>query len=72
MTWVTVLLVPEDDPKRKKVLEACQYCQANDPTFQYQPNEGIKIFSQNKNQAYKRGMYFHKKFGVYFEVYWQK
>jgi len=61
-------LSPEDF---QKLLETLEYCRTHDKhgTFNYTVhNRIIKISSPNKIQSFKRGMYFKKKFGVYFNV----
>lgn len=77
--WITALCIREkDDPaKFKQVIEACNFCVVKDKAqnFRYeveQESEAIYIYSSNKSQSFKRGMYFYKKFGVNFNVYFEK
>ena len=66
--YVTRLFLNE---KLEEILEACEYCTRKDETFKYRLTTNRKhllIFNQNRDQAYKRGMYFHKKYGVHFNV----
>jgi hypothetical protein len=74
---VCILTISQkDDPQLwQQVISTCDFCVNKDKTFSYviQPEgEGIKIFCPlGRDQAYRRGMYFHKKFeGIHFEVVW--
>jgi hypothetical protein len=76
--FITILGVTkkENEEVYNKILEACKWMVDNDKskdfTFREVPGGGIIINNpQGKNQAYKRGAYFRKKHGVYYEVRWE-
>jgi hypothetical protein len=85
LTWTVRLhTIPED--KLKALAEYCMEAALKDPTFQYHverdkeqiiPTLGVGkvkciiIECENKDQAYRRGMLFHGRFGCYFEVEWR-
>lgn len=75
MTWVTILFIAEKDDAEKfaKVIETLNYCVEHDKyrNFRYEVDdkgEGIRIFSPQRQQAFKRGSMFHKKFGIHYQV----
>lgn len=77
--FVTVLSIDKNENKElyDKVVETCKWCATNDKTknftFTELPNGGIKISNpQGKDQAFRRGHYFHRKHGVHYEVFWEK
>jgi len=72
MMWKTRI-----HPKTEDALKACKWIveEKKDPSFTYNaPEEGdyIDVFSPNRNTAYKRGSYFRLKFGLYYEVMYEK
>ena len=66
MPWKTIV-----HPKTPDVLKACQYIrdERKDPTFLFEELEDrIIITSPTRDVAYKRGSYFHQKYGSHYEV----
>jgi hypothetical protein len=56
---------------KEKLIEALEYCRTHDKhgTFQYRiTGETARIISPDMETAKKRGMYFKKKFGVFFNI----
>jgi len=78
MVHVCILTISQKESPDlfQQVINTCDFCVNKDKTFTYetQPGgEGIKIFCPlGKNQAYRRGSYFHKKHGINYEVMWEK
>lgn len=72
--WITkVSLSGVSEETRKQVMEAAEFCRQRDSTFKYTTeSEVLTVESTSKDQAYKRGSYFHLKFGVYYNVEWRK
>jgi hypothetical protein len=68
--WTTTIYV-ENLEKLLELKKVCEDISKRDPSFDYSVNEKLKkifIYSQSKDQAHKRGMWFHHKFGVFYEV----
>jgi hypothetical protein len=61
--WATILFT-----KDPAILKVCRDISARDPSFRFEADEGITVFSPSKTIAYKRGMWFYHKFGVHFQV----
>jgi hypothetical protein len=56
---------------KEKLMEALEYCRTHDKhgTFQYRiTGETARIISPDMETAKKRGYYFKKKFGVFFNI----
>jgi len=77
--WVTILFIGErDDPARfARLIQVLNFCIVRDKTksFKYevqQGGEGIRIYSPTRDQAYKRGSYFKKKFEIGYQVVFEK
>ena len=71
--WVTEIYtgwMGEEDLAR--LTETLKYCEEHDRDgdfkYAFQDGETLVIYSPTRDKAYKRGMYLHKKFKVYFEV----
>ncbi|MCR6693136.1 MAG: hypothetical protein MRT15_12140 [archaeon YNP-LCB-003-016] len=70
--WITEIYVgwmKEDE--LSKLVEALKYCKEHDKDgdFNYKfEGETLLILSPTKDKAHRRGMYFHKRFNVYYEV----
>jgi hypothetical protein len=84
MVW-TCRLHTFKELSEEKMAELEEYCYAaamNDPTFKFtiesENKDGkvtlnnIIIECEDKNQAHKRGMLFHHRYGIYYEVEWKK
>ena len=76
MVWqVRLHTIPKD--KLQELEEYCILAQMKDPTFTWeeQGSDGkikyIIINCESKDQAYKRGVLFHHRFGCFFEVEWR-
>ncbi|MCD6147784.1 hypothetical protein J7J18_00200 [bacterium] len=54
----TILKFPED--LRKKVEKVCEDIRKRDSSFAYEVDDNVIIFSDNKKQAFARGMWFRK------------
>jgi hypothetical protein len=68
--WATILHI-NDATKLMDVWKACNDISKKDQTFQYSVNSKLKkiiIYSNTKDQAHKRGMWFHHKFNLYYDV----
>jgi hypothetical protein len=60
-----------DEETKNKVKQALEYCREHDKhgTFEYRiTGETVRIISPDEKTAKKRGYYFKKKFGVYFNI----
>lgn len=64
MSFVTRLSLKNlTEAERKRVLDVCHFCAHKDETFKYQvKGDFVEIDSLSRNQAFKRGSYFHIKF----------
>lgn len=73
MSWITrVSLKNIDEQTRRRALDAAQFCEENDRygTFNWQEEGDFLVISgsTSRNQALKRGSYFHKKFGTFYNT----
>jgi len=67
--WMTVLKVRGDEELLKRLREVCRDIEAKDPTFSWREEGGdIIIYSADRDQAHRRGMWFFHKFGVRYEA----
>jgi len=76
MTWTVRLhTIPED--KVEALLEYCRQAREVDSTFTFVEDvsptgsKWVIINCESKDQAYKRGVLFHSRFGCFFEVEWK-
>lgn len=71
MGFVTRLSLKDlTEAEKKRVLDVCHFCTRKDDTFKYRvKGDFVEIDSLARNQAFKRGSYFHQKFPkVYYNV----
>jgi hypothetical protein len=69
ITRINFANLSEED--KKKLKETLEYCRTHDKhgTFQYRiTGETARIISPDMETAKKRGYYFKKKFGVFFNI----
>jgi hypothetical protein len=69
ITRINFANLNEED--KKKLKETLEYCRTHDKhgTFQYRiTGETVRIISPDMETAKKRGYYFKKKFGVFFNI----
>jgi len=74
MTYLTYLHITKNHPKWKEILKVIGDIQARDPTFTHHISEAgeIVITSTDKDQAFKRGAWFHHKHGIKYTVLREK
>jgi hypothetical protein len=68
--WTTTIHV-DDLEKLMELKKVCEDISKRDSSFDYSVNEKLKkifIYSKSRDQAHKRGMWFHYKFGVFYDV----
>ena len=69
--WTTVLHV-DDLVKLAELEQVCKDISARDQSFHYSVNPKTKkilIYSDSRDLAHRRGMWFHHKFGLFYDVY---
>jgi len=69
-SWVTILHINELQ-RLVELDKVCSEIKRRDPSFEYETNvkrRRIFIYSKDRDVAHKRGMWFHHKFGVYYDV----
>ncbi len=75
MSYVTRLSLKDlSEAEKKRVVDVCNFCTKKDDTFKYRvKGDLIEIDSLARNQAFKRGSYFHIKFPkIFYNVEWKK
>jgi hypothetical protein len=68
MEWLTILhTIPKEN--LLGLLDYCKQAREHDKTFTFkEQTDSIIISSPNRDQAFRRGVLFHHRFGCYFEV----
>ena len=70
MTRISIKKLSEEE--KEELMRTLEYCHEHDRygNFNYETDGEtyVYIYSPNKNQAFKRGMYLKQKFGIFFNI----